>query len=65
MQENAVGARLAEVSNLRRGDLLFWQGHVVIVRDEQTSFTPMLSTWRSRSSQSTRRSPAFARPAAT
>ncbi|MFL6813612.1 MAG: peptidase P60, partial [Bradyrhizobium sp.] len=35
MQENSVGRILgaAESSNLRRGDLIFWQGHVAIVRD--------------------------------
>jgi hypothetical protein len=36
MQEQAVGRRLAPdpaFSNLRRGDLMFWKGHVAIVRD--------------------------------
>jgi len=35
MQENSVGKMLgaAESSNLNRGDLIFWQGHVAIVRD--------------------------------
>ena len=35
MQEHALGwpARLAE---LRRGDLLFWEGHVAIARDHDT-----------------------------
>jgi cell wall-associated NlpC family hydrolase len=36
MQENALGAPLADRSVLRRGDLLFWQGHVAIVRDQTT-----------------------------
>ena len=39
MQEQALGAALAYPSNfgeLRRGDLLFWKGHVAIVRDETT-----------------------------
>jgi cell wall-associated NlpC family hydrolase len=36
MQESALGARLADFSALRRGDLLFWRGHVALVRDEQT-----------------------------
>jgi cell wall-associated NlpC family hydrolase len=39
MQENALGNALArpdELSQLRRGDLLFWKGHVAIVRDETT-----------------------------
>jgi cell wall-associated NlpC family hydrolase len=35
MQENSVGRMLgtAESNNLKRGDLIFWQGHVAIVRD--------------------------------
>jgi hypothetical protein len=36
MQENALGAPLADRSVLCRGDLLFWQGHVAIVRDQTT-----------------------------
>jgi hypothetical protein len=43
MQEAALGAPLApteewprDISGLRRGDLLFWQGHVAIARDERT-----------------------------
>jgi len=39
MQEQALGSALAhspELSQLRRGDLLFWKGHVAIVRDEAT-----------------------------
>jgi cell wall-associated NlpC family hydrolase len=37
MQEQALGSALArEPSQLRRGDLLFWKGHVAIVRDEAT-----------------------------
>jgi len=36
MQENALGAPLADRSVLRRGDLLFWQGHVAIARDQAT-----------------------------
>src|SRR5712692_4768836 len=36
MQENALGAPLADRSVLCRGDLLFWQGHVAIVRDQAT-----------------------------
>jgi cell wall-associated NlpC family hydrolase len=35
MQEAVVGQRI-EVSNLRRGDLMFWKGHVAIVRDNTT-----------------------------
>jgi cell wall-associated NlpC family hydrolase len=37
MQEKALGEPLAPatpISKLRRGDLIFWQGHVAIVRDE-------------------------------
>ena len=39
MQERALGSALApphELEQLRRGDLLFWKGHVAIVRDEAT-----------------------------
>ena len=38
MQENALGAPVAptDLSDLRRGDLLFWKGHVAIVRDRAT-----------------------------
>jgi len=43
MQEQALGAPLAfervsarDYSDLRRGDLLFWQGHVAMVRDPAT-----------------------------
>jgi cell wall-associated NlpC family hydrolase len=35
MQEQALGARLA-FDDLRRGDLVFWKGHVAIVRDGTT-----------------------------
>jgi len=39
MQEKAVGSVLplpGAVEQLRRGDLVFWKGHVAIVRDETT-----------------------------
>jgi hypothetical protein len=39
MQERALGSALErphEVEQLRRGDLVFWKGHVAIVRDEAT-----------------------------
>jgi len=39
MQERALGSALAaphEPGQLRRGDLVFWKGHVAIVRDEAT-----------------------------
>ncbi len=39
MQERALGRALAhphELKQLRRGDLLFWKGHVAIVRDDAT-----------------------------
>jgi cell wall-associated NlpC family hydrolase len=39
MQEQALGVPLApagDLSGLRRGDLLFWKGHVAIVRDRDT-----------------------------
>jgi hypothetical protein len=35
MQERALGA-LVDMKNLRRGDLVFWKGHVAIVRDPKT-----------------------------
>jgi hypothetical protein len=34
VQERALGKPLASVSDVRRGDLVFWKGHVAIVRDE-------------------------------
>jgi hypothetical protein len=39
MQERALGSALSapyEPAQLRRGDLVFWKGHVAIVRDEAT-----------------------------
>ena len=39
MQEQALGSALArphEPGQLRRGDLVFWKGHVAIMRDEAT-----------------------------
>jgi cell wall-associated NlpC family hydrolase len=36
MQEAALGTRLPNTDALRRGDLLFWKGHVAIARDERT-----------------------------
>jgi cell wall-associated NlpC family hydrolase len=37
MQEHALGAAMSpDVSRLRRGDLIFWKGHVAIVRDAGT-----------------------------
>jgi Bacterial dipeptidyl-peptidase Sh3 domain/NlpC/P60 family len=39
MQEKSVGMTItpkADFSNLRRGDLVFWKGHVAIVRDPTT-----------------------------
>jgi cell wall-associated NlpC family hydrolase len=39
MQQQALGSALAppfELASLRRGDLIFWKGHVAIVRDEAT-----------------------------
>jgi cell wall-associated NlpC family hydrolase len=35
MQERALGAGVA-LSDLQRGDLVFWQGHVAIARDAAT-----------------------------
>jgi cell wall-associated NlpC family hydrolase len=39
MQEKALGSALAlppDLAQLRRGDLIFWKGHVAIVRDAAT-----------------------------
>jgi cell wall-associated NlpC family hydrolase len=38
MQERALGAAppVHDLAGLRRGDLVFWKGHVAIVRDEKT-----------------------------
>jgi hypothetical protein len=38
MQEQTLGAPLPidDIACLRRGDLIFWQGHVAIVRDERS-----------------------------
>jgi cell wall-associated NlpC family hydrolase len=38
MQEQALGAPLPthDLAGLRRGDLIFWKGHVAIVRDERS-----------------------------
>ncbi len=38
MQEHALGAPLPtnDLAGLRRGDLIFWKGHVAIVRDKQS-----------------------------
>jgi cell wall-associated NlpC family hydrolase len=38
MQERALGAALPtdDLAGLRRGDLVFWKGHVAIVRNEQS-----------------------------
>ena len=35
MQEEALGTA-ADASDLLRGDLIFWKGHVAIVRDRDT-----------------------------
>ena len=35
MQERALGVPV-DIKDLRRGDLVFWKGHVAIVRDEKT-----------------------------
>jgi cell wall-associated NlpC family hydrolase len=34
MQELAVG-KLSSLASLRRGDLVFWKGHVAIARDSE------------------------------
>ena len=35
MQELALG-KLSSLADLRRGDLIFWKGHVAIARDAET-----------------------------
>src|SRR5205085_4309544 len=35
MQERALGTA-ADIKSVRRGDLVFWKGHVAVVRDEST-----------------------------
>jgi Bacterial dipeptidyl-peptidase Sh3 domain/NlpC/P60 family len=36
MQEAVLGSALSQSEQLRRGDLIFWEGHVAIVRDAET-----------------------------
>jgi cell wall-associated NlpC family hydrolase len=36
MQERALGKAVTDMGSLRRGDLIFWKGHMAIVRDEST-----------------------------
>jgi cell wall-associated NlpC family hydrolase len=36
MQEKALGVPLASAKDVRRGDLIFWKGHVAIARDAET-----------------------------
>src|SRR5206468_2280365 len=36
VQEQTLGKPLASVGDARRGDLVFWKGHVAIVRDAST-----------------------------
>lgn len=36
MQERALGQPVTDMSDLRRGDLIFWKGHMAIVRDATT-----------------------------
>jgi len=36
MQERTLGKPVADLLGLRRGDLIFWKGHMAIVRDEKT-----------------------------
>jgi len=39
MQEPALG-KASPLAELRRGDLIFWKGHVAIARDARRSSTP-------------------------
>lgn len=36
MQEAALGRAIADAQHLKRGDLVFWKGHVAIIRDAET-----------------------------
>ena len=36
MQEAVLGTPIAGIADLKRGDLLFWKGHVAIARDART-----------------------------
>ncbi|HEV7880747.1 C40 family peptidase [Bradyrhizobium sp.] len=36
MQEAALGSALSQSEQLRRGDLIFWEGHVAIARDAES-----------------------------
>jgi hypothetical protein len=36
MQGRDLGEALGDIDDLRRGDLMFWKGHVAIVRDSET-----------------------------
>ena len=64
MQERALGAPVAvteDGADLRRGDLVFWKGHVAIVRDDaKPSARQCLPHGRRRSSQSSKPSLASA-----
>jgi cell wall-associated NlpC family hydrolase len=36
MQADEIGKTVNDYENLQRGDLVFWQGHVGIMRDPET-----------------------------
>ena len=36
MMEKALGAPVDAAADLRRGDIVFWKGHVGVMRDAQT-----------------------------
>ena len=68
MQEHALGRLIApssDMSMLRRGDLLFWKGHVAIVRDQATLIHANAHHMAVAPSRSRKRSRASARPAAS
>ena len=48
MQERALGTTVAsDIATLRRGDLIFWKGHVAIVRDpDDAAARQRAFTWR-------------------
>ncbi len=64
MQEMALG-KLSSLGELRRGDLVFWKGHVAIARDSETLLHANAHPWRWRSSRPPRPLPASRRRAAT
>ena len=58
LQEKAIGAPLAfdaDLTGLRRGDVVFWRGHVGIMRDETTLSARQCASYAGRERASARR----------